>query len=132
MKKGSILLSLLIIIGVVLTTTLSLSTQAIFLLRSSHDYYKSLQAGYAADSLLYNTIQQYMRFGEGMENQYSEWTDNCLQVNEWVCKMEIALNSQGGLIDVWGQYGGKVKHRQAVIETDLSGQIQVVNFKEIY
>lgn len=132
MKKGSMLISILIIAAIILTTVASFTTQAVFLGRSSLDQEQSNQAYFVAESLLFDTVQQYMRFGSSMANPYTDWTVNCLQEDDWLCKMELDLSQAGGTIDAWGQYGGKIKHLQSLISVTSNNKIIVNSIEEIF
>lgn len=126
------MVSLLIIVSVMLVTAASFSVQSTLLGRGSLDRHSAGQAEMIAYSLLYDSIQNYMRFGAGWTNPYPDWTTGCLQEADWMCKMETSLNDSGGTIGAWGQYGGKIKHFQATLTVDNDGRIMLSGVEEQY
>ena len=95
------------------------------------DEYQSSQADDISESLLFDAIQNFMRFGTTLPNPYINWTGNCLHEPEWMCKMVTSLtDDNGGTIETWGQYGGKIKHLKATIEVQADGRIAVAEIEE--
>jgi hypothetical protein len=131
LKRGSILLSFLVLCAIVLSTAAAFSTQSIILSRSSAQEYYYNQAEKITDSLISDIMQKYMRFGPDFDNLYPDWTDNCLQEDNWLCKMDLSLDENGGVVDVWGQYENSIVHKRASISANLYGQVMLTSINKI-
>ena len=131
-NQGMILISLIVIIGMILVLTAVFSTHSVFFARASLDKHQSEKALVIAESLLYDSIQQYLRFGHTMPNPYPDWSSSCLQESDWMCRMDLSLEDSGGTIEVWGQYGQKIRHLHSTLTVDGQGRVQVTSIQELY
>lgn len=119
-SKGIVMIILVIVmaLGLIIITSIMSSrvsySNIIFNQKESEEVY------YIAQSVLNDGILKFLRYREVLNNPYSSWASNCLDINKAWCKMETSLDASGGTIDVWGKMRNKTRHLQAtlIVEAD--------------
>lgn len=116
-KSGSALISVLAISAIVLLIISVLTVTAIINRRMNLIQLQAQQTFEACEGLAEEAILRFIR-QRNYPNPYPDWTQNCLQINGFDCKMELDLNEDGGTIDIWGKTVDKVRHLQLELEVD--------------
>jgi len=115
-KKGAALVSILAVTAIVLIVLMAGTVVAIINSRMNLAQLQSQRAYQATGSLVDEVILRFIRERVFL-NPYPDWTSRCLQITDFDCKMELNLQEDGGLVDVWGRVANKIRHFQ--IELDV-------------
>jgi len=83
------------------------------------------------EGLLEEVILRFIRW-RNFTNPYPDWTEDCLQIQDFECKMELNLDTTGGIIDVWGKTAGKIRHLQVDLIVGEDESVTVSAKREIY
>lgn len=130
-NQGAALVSILAIMAVALIVVSASTLVAISTSRASFDQVRSQRLWQATESLVDEAVLRFLR-SRNFANPYLSWTDNCLQIANFSCKMELNLTESGGEIDVWGKMETKLRHLRFTVAVDPDESISVTNKREIY
>jgi len=130
-RNGSALLSVLAVTAIALVLVSSLTLVTVINARTSLGFHQSERSYQAVESLLEEMILRFIRF-RAVSNPYPDWTENCLQIEDFDCKMEMNLTESGGTIDAWGKMAGKIRHFQVELSVTDQDEVAVETKKEVY
>ena len=130
-KQGAALISILGITAITLLIITSTTLVAVLNSKMGLDWRQSTQAYQKTEALLDEVILRFLR-QRSFVNPYADWTADCLQIPDWECKMELDLAADGGLVDVWGKVGNKIRHLQAELDVLEDESVTVNAKREIY
>jgi hypothetical protein len=129
-NKGAALVSILALTSLALliiasTTIISVINAKINLNQfSSKKTYQNVNA--LADEMILLFIRE-----RSITNPYPSWTEDCLQIDGFDCRMELNLTGSGGSFDVWGKIKGKQRHVKVDISVDDQQRV-TASKEEIY
>lgn len=130
-KKGTALLTLLAVLSMVLVF-ISISTlSAVLHNRSNYDLRQKQKLYERIASLQEETSLRLLREG-AIGNSYLQWTDSCLQLSDWQCKMETDLASAAGKIDIWAKTNKQIRHMQFAVDILEDKSVSISALKDIY
>lgn len=130
-KKGAALVSILGITAITLLIITSTILVSVLNSRIGLDWRQSTQALQKTQALRDEAILRFLR-QRSFPNPYPNWTADCLQISDWECKMELDLAADGGLIDIWGKVGNKIRHLQVELDVLEDESVTVSASREIY
>jgi len=129
-KKGAALVSILALTSLALAVISSTTIISVVNAKINQSQFWSQKAYQGANCLLDEVIVKFER-ERSLDNAYPVWTDNCLQINGFDCKMDMNLTEDGGVVDVWGKYKNKQRHMKAIISVDEQQRVSAGK-EEIY
>ena len=130
-KGGVALISVLSITIVALIVVSASILIAIVNAKMGLSRIQSQKAYQGAEAFLEEAILRFIRCRD-FTNPYFDWTENCLQIEDFECKMELDLSLDGGVIDVWGRTADKVRHLQVELDVLEDESVSVISRKDIY
>lgn len=99
--------------------------------RIGFDQYQSQKVYQLTDSVLQDAILRFLRYRDFV-NPYPDWTQDCLQIQNFTCKMELSLTENGGTIEAWGKINNKLRHLQTQLTVTEDQNVTISGKKEIY
>jgi len=129
-KKGVALISVLAVSAIVLIVISSSTVISIVDSKMSFSDKQSQKAYQGAKAVSEEAVLRFIR-QRVFTNPYPVWSDDCLQIEDFSCKMDLNLQEDGGYIDVWGKTGSKIRHLQVELSV-VDNQVQVIDFKEVF
>ncbi|MFC1711712.1 hypothetical protein ACFLZ1_03955 [Patescibacteria group bacterium] len=130
-KQGFALVSVIAITAIALIVVTVVLVLAVVNSRMIINLYQSEKSYLNSENIAYDNVLKYLRYRD-FNNQFSSWTDDCLQYFGTQCKMELSLDENGGDIDVWGRVKGKIRHLHFELDTFVDESVSVSARKEIY
>jgi len=130
-EAGVALISVLAITAIVLIIISVVTLVSIINAKLGLDKVQSQKSYQGAEGLIDEAILRFVRY-RSFTNPYPEWTENCLQIEGFECKMELDLDQNGGTIDAWGKMADKIRHLQVKLVVAEDGSASISGRKEIY
>lgn len=129
-KKGTALVSILALTSLVLAVIASTTVVSVINAKISLGKMEA-QKAYNGCSLLADEVILEFARERSYQNLYSSWTNDCLQINGFDCKMESNITQDGGIVDIFGKFKGKQKHLRVNITVDSFKRVSALR-EEIY
>lgn len=130
-EEGIALISVLAVTAVALIIISVSIIVAIVNAKAGLGRLQSQKSYQATEAQIEEAVLRFIRWRD-FSNPYPDWRENCLQIEDFECKMELDLNPDGGVIDVWGKTAGKIKHLQVEIDVLEDESVSVSARREIY
>ncbi len=130
-RKGVALISVLSLTAIALVIITVVVVVTIINSQIGFDQYQAQKTYEATEAVLQDGILRFLR-DRVFINPYSQWTQNCLQIQNFVCKMELNLTESGGTIEAWGKINNKLKHLQTELIVTENENVSISSKKEIY
>ena len=130
-KRGVALISVLAITAVILVVMTVGVVVAMINSQVNFHQAQNQKTLMATDSVLQEAVLRYLR-DRNFSNPYPDWTQNCLQVQNFTCKMELNLTVNGGTINAWGKVNDKLRHLQVQLTVNADQEVSVSGQREIY
>ncbi len=129
-KRGAALVSVLAMTAIVLLIITSTVMVSIINARISFDQTQTQKVYQSAKGLVEEVILRFIR-ERSFTNPYPEWTADCLQIQDFECKMDLNLTAEGGIVDVWGKSGNKIRHFQFELDVLEDESVSLSGVREI-
>lgn len=129
--KGMALISILATTAIALLLVTVATLVAIINAKVGLDQ-RQYQTNYqAVESVAEEMVLRFIR-ERNLVNVYPDWTQNCLQITNFECKMELNLEASGGTIDIWGKTADKIRHLQLTLVVTADNSVQISSRKDIF
>lgn len=130
-NQGVALISILAITAIALIVISAAVIVSIVNIQMALNQLQTRKAHQTAEGLTEEVILKFIRF-RNFTNPYSEWTENCLQIENIQCKMDYSLDQSGGTINSWGKSGNKLRQLQTELIVSQDESVSVSARREIY
>ncbi|PIS09014.1 hypothetical protein COT75_04095 [Candidatus Beckwithbacteria bacterium CG10_big_fil_rev_8_21_14_0_10_34_10] len=130
--KGVALISVLAITAITLIVISAVTLVSIINAKIGLNQFQSQKINQAVEALIDDQILSFIRNHENLNNPYPNWTEDCLQIESFTCKMEFNLDEAGGFIDFFGKMDKKIRHWQVDFNINEDESVSVSARKEIY
>lgn len=131
-KQGVALISVLAITAMALIIMTAAIVVAVINAKIGFNQFEAQKTLSATNSVLQDGILRYLR-DRNFTNPYPDWTQNCLQIQNFTCKMELVLIDENrGTIQAWGKINDKLRHLQAELTITEDKSVSISGEKEIY
>ena len=130
-EEGVALISVLAITAVALVVISVSVIVAVINAKTGLSRFQSQKSYQLTEGLIEEAVLRFIRWRD-FTNPYPDWTENCLQIEDFECKMELDLSLDGGVIDVWGKTADKIRHLQIEVDVLEDESVSVSAKREIY
>lgn len=129
-QNGAALVSILALTSLALLVISSTTVVSVINARINLNYFQSQKAYRAANYLTDEVIISFIR-ERTYNNLYADWTNDCLQIEGFDCKMNVSLTEDGGFVEAWGRWKNKQRRVRADLVVNADETVSVTK-EEIY